>query len=93
MGRLPEGLWPGVFLPEEEAGYLLSRVSLDSGYRHSLEFLSTDPQVMFSRLQITMGGVVVEDIQNYNRLCCFFNKMQSQAKCLEMSSMVRNKIA
>ena len=42
MGRLPEGLWPGVFLPEEEEGYLLSRVSLDSGYKHSLEFLSTD---------------------------------------------------
>ena len=37
-----EGLWPGVFLPEEEEGYLLSRVSRDSGYRHSLEFLSTD---------------------------------------------------
>ena len=44
MGRLQEGLWAGVFLPEEEEeeGYLLSRVSLDSGYRHSLEFLSTD---------------------------------------------------
>ena len=53
-----------------------------------LEFLSTDMQVLFSRLQVTMGGTIVEDhVQHYNRLCTLFNKYQSTDKILEVSSM------
>ena len=52
-----------------------------------LEFLSTDMQTLFSRLQVTMGGTIVEDQSHYNRLCCLFNKYQSQSKILETSAM------
>ena len=46
-----------------------------------LEFLSTDMQVLFSRLQVTCGGTIVEDhVQHYNRLCTLFNKYQSTDK-------------
>ena len=52
-----------------------------------LEFLSNDVQTLFSRLQITMAGVNVEDISHYNRLACMMHKMQSQSKILEVVSM------
>ena len=52
-----------------------------------LEFLSTDMQVLFSRLQVMMGGTVVEDHpQHYNRLTTFLNKLQSTDTILETSS-------
>ena len=53
-----------------------------------LEFLSTNMESLFSRMQVTMGGVIVEDhTQNYGRLCCLFTKYQSVEKILEQSSM------
>ena len=53
-----------------------------------LEFLSTDMQVIFSRLQVRMGSVVVEDhTQNFNRLTTLFNKYQSTDKILETSAL------
>ena len=43
-----------------------------------LEFLSTNMESLFSRLQVTMGGTIVEDhTQDYNRLCTLFTKYQS----------------
>ena len=53
-----------------------------------LEFLSTDMQVLFSRLQVMAGSVVVEDhTQHYNRLTTLLNKLQSTDKILETSSL------
>ena len=38
---------------------------------HPLEFLSTDMQVMFSRLQVRCDGAIVEDqTQNFNEFRC-----------------------
>ena len=53
-----------------------------------LEFLSTDMQVLFSRLQVMCGSVVVEDhTQHYNRLTALLNKLHSTDKILETSSL------
>ena len=53
-----------------------------------LEFLSTDMQVLFSRLQVMCGSVVVEDhTQHYNRLTTLLNRLQSTDKILETSSL------
>ena len=53
-----------------------------------LEFLSTDMQVLFSRLQVMCGSVVVEDhTQNFNRLTTLLNKYQSTDKMLKQNSM------
>ena len=53
-----------------------------------LEFLSTNMESLFSRLQVTMGGTIVEDhVSNYNRLATLFTKYQSTDKILEQSSM------
>ena len=53
-----------------------------------LEFLSTDMQVIFSRLQVRGSGVTLEDqTQNFNRLTTLLNKLQSTDKILETSSM------
>ena len=53
-----------------------------------LEFLSTDMQILFSRLQVRASGVTIEDqTQNFNRLTTLFNKLQSTDKILETSSM------
>ena len=42
-----------------------------------LEFLSTNMEVLFSRLQVTLGGTICEDhVSGYNRLATFFNKCQ-----------------
>ena len=52
-----------------------------------LEFLSTDMQVLFSRLQVMCGSVIVEDhTQNFNRLTTLLNKYQSTDKILETSA-------
>ena len=54
----------------------------------ALEFLSTDMQVLFSRLQVEMGSVIVEDhTQNFNRLTTLLNKYQSTDKILETSAL------
>jgi hypothetical protein len=46
-----------------------------------LEFLSTNMESLFSRMQVTMGGVIVEDhTQNFGRLCTLFTKYQSVEK-------------
>ena len=48
---------------------------------HPLEFLSTDMQVIFSRLQVRASGVTLEDQnQNFNRLTTLMNKLQSTDK-------------
>ena len=53
-----------------------------------LEFLSTDMQVIFSRLQVRMGSVVVEDhTHNFNRLTTQLNKYQSTDNILETSAL------
>ena len=53
-----------------------------------LEFLSTNMEVLFSRLQVVFGGVIVEDITSgYNRLACFMTKYKSTNTSLEQSSM------
>ena len=53
-----------------------------------LEFLSTNMECIFSRLQVTMGGTIVEDITSgYNRLATLFTKYQSTDKNMEQSSM------
>ena len=53
-----------------------------------LEFLSTDMQVVFSRVQIQWGGTIVEDhTQNFNRLTTLLNKYQSTDKILETSAL------
>ena len=53
-----------------------------------LELLSTDMQVLFSRLQVMCGSVIVEDhTQNFNRLTALLNKYQSSDKILETSAM------
>ena len=53
-----------------------------------IEFLSTDMQVLFSRLQVMCGSVVVEDhTQHYNRLTTLLNKYQSTDEILETSSL------
>ena len=55
---------------------------------NSLEFLSTDMQVIFSRLQVRGSGITLEDqTQNFNRLTTLINKLQSTDKILETSSM------
>ena len=45
-----------------------------------LEFLSSDMQTLFSRLQVTMGGVIVEDISHCNHLACMMNKFQGSRR-------------
>ena len=51
---------------------------------HPLEFLSTDMQVIFSRLQVRCGGAIVEDQnQNLNRLTTLLAKLQSTDKILD----------
>ena len=53
-----------------------------------LELLSTDMQVLFSRLQVMMGSVIVEDhTQHFNRLTTLLNKYQSTDKILETSAL------
>ena len=53
-----------------------------------LEFLSTNMESLFSRLQCTLGGTIVEDhTQDYNRLATLFTKYQSTDKILEQSAM------
>ena len=53
-----------------------------------LEFLSTDMQVIFSRLQVRASGVTLEDQnQNFNRLTTLMNKLQSTDKILESSAL------
>ena len=55
---------------------------------HPLEFLSTDMQILFSRLQVRASGVTLEDqTQNFNRLTTLMNKLQGTDKILETSSM------
>ena len=55
---------------------------------HPLEFLSTDPQVIFSRLQVRASGINLEDQnQNFNRLTTLLNKLQSTDKILETSAL------
>ena len=53
-----------------------------------LEFLSTNMESLFSRLQVTMGVTIVEDhTSEYNRLTTLFTKFQPTDKMLEQSSM------
>ena len=53
-----------------------------------LEFLSTNVESQFSRLQVTMSSVIVEGhASNYNRRCTLFTQYQSTDKILEQSSM------
>ena len=53
-----------------------------------LELLSTDMQIIFSRLQVRVGNTVIEDQnQNFNRLACLLNKYQSTDKILESSAL------
>ena len=53
-----------------------------------LEFLSTNMEVLFSRLQVTLGGTICEDhVSGYNRLATFFTKCQSTDKILSDSAM------
>ena len=53
-----------------------------------LEFLSTDMQVLFSRLQVRCGNVIIEDQNpNFNRLTTLLNKYQSTDKILETSAL------
>ena len=52
-----------------------------------LEFLSTNMEVLFNRLQVTFGGVLVEDTSGYNRLAAFMTKYQSTSTILEQSAM------
>ena len=55
---------------------------------HPLEFLSTDMQIIFSRLQVRASGVNLEDQnQNFNRLTTLLNKLQSTDKILETSAL------
>ena len=58
------------------------------GQANPLEFLSTDMQIIFSRLQVRCGGTIVEDQnQNFNRLTTLLNKLQSTDKILETSAL------
>ena len=53
-----------------------------------LEFLSTDMQVLFSRLQVMCGSVIVEDhTQNFNRLTTLLNKYQSTDQIIETPAL------
>ena len=53
-----------------------------------LEFLSTNMESLFSRLQVTLGGTICEGVvSGYNRLVILFTKYQSTDKILEQSSM------
>ena len=55
---------------------------------HGLEFLSTDMQILFSRLQVRASGITLEDQnQNFNRLTTLLNKLQSTDKILETSAL------
>ena len=45
---------------------------------HPLKFLS-GPHAFFRRLRIVVGGQIVEDIDDYNRVCEMFNILQSPA--------------
>ena len=55
---------------------------------HPLEFLSTDMQVIFSRLQKRVSGVTLEDqSQNFNRRTTLLNKLQSTDRILQTSAM------
>ena len=48
---------------------LILAVDIENTGTAPLEFLSTDMQVLFSRLQIRCGGTIIEDQnQNFNRL-------------------------
>ena len=46
--------------------------------QHDLEFLSANPEVLFDRLVITLGGTIVEDQHHYSRLSTLFSRYQSQ---------------
>ena len=53
-----------------------------------LEFLPTSMESLFSRLQVTLGGTIVEDhVSNYIRLATLFTTYQATDKILEQSSM------
>ena len=53
-----------------------------------LEFLSTDMQVIFSRLQVSSGNTIIEDQnQNFNRLTALLHELQSTDKILETSAL------
>ena len=55
---------------------------------HPLEFLSTDMQCIFSRLQVRASGVTLEDQnQNFKRLTTLMNKLQSTDNFLQTSAM------
>ena len=55
---------------------------------HPLEFLSTDMQICFSRMQVRASGVTLEDQnQNFNRLTTLMNKLQITDHILQTSAM------
>ena len=72
----------------DPASLVISFVIENLDQQNSLEFLSTDMQILFSRLQVRASGITLEDqTQNFNRLTTLMNKLQSTDKILETSSM------
>ena len=52
-----------------------------------LEFVSCNPAILFRRLVVRMGGVPVEDIQDFNRLSQLFTVYQSAGKRYQQAQL------
>ena len=50
-----------------------------------LQFVSANPAILFRRAELRCGGVLVDDITDYNRLCNLFTIYQSTGKRLQTS--------
>ena len=59
--------------------------NLDS--THELEFLSANPEILFDRLVVTLGGTIVEDQHHYARTSTLFSRYQSTEKQLEQAAL------
>jgi len=51
-----------------------------------LEFASTAPHIMFSRCEVRLGGVLIEDLQHFNRISETFYQLQSAEKRLNTAA-------
>ena len=60
-----------------------------------LEFISSNPTMLFERLEVRLGNTIVEDIQGFNRLSEIFTIYQSTGKRYQTAQMgfgVRDKL-
>ena len=75
--------WPGAIHKSVAISFIINNIAAPH-----LEFLPDNMESLFSKLQVTMGGTIVEDYTtNNNRLATLFTKYPSTDKIFEQSSM------